>query len=40
MISNKEGREGFLEEVAPEQRLEKDECESQGNVWGKFVQRE
>ena len=40
VISNKEGREGFLEEVASEQRLEKDECDSQGYVWGKIVQRE
>lgn len=32
MISNKVEREGLLAKVASEQRLEKDECKSQGNV--------
>lgn len=40
VMSNKTGKEGLLEETASEQRPEKDECECQGNVWGKVVQTE
>ena len=40
VISNKAGKEGLLEEAASEQRPEKYECECQGNMWGKVVQKE
>lgn len=39
MISTTAGREGCLEEVAFEQKLEKDEYESQVNIWEKIVQK-
>ena len=40
VMSNKAGKEGLLEEAASEQRPEKYECECQGNMWGKVVQKE